>query len=330
MSGPNWLGLLKWSMAHSDGTAASDTTHMTDEDKAFLQRVMESIKNEPDRMAEIIKSCNEIIDQNVLSSSIDLIDGYLDELDDMVDHIDLAQIYVKLGGLDCLFRILEIVDLETENLKCHISTVIGTLAQNNIKVQEDVFSRGFVQRLVAAYHQAQSPKLKTKVLYALSCSVRNHPAAETLFALQYSQQIFGIAFQLQDIGLMRKTLYLAGALLSSDYIGSSLPAQDALLFALYPHVLESLHVDDVDLREHAYQVMIATLKLGRGWHVITTGTLNEPFTESLTRRQRALSNCAGDEEKRETELLMEVRERLANQPVSLPSSSNAMIALPSP
>jgi len=333
MSGPNWLGLLKWSMAHSDGTAPSDASHMSDEDKAFLQRVMESIKNEPDRMAEIIKSCHEIIDQNILSSSIDLVDSYMDELDDMVDHIDLAQIYVKLGGLNCLFLILEATTTGVdENLKCHVSTVIGTLGQNNIKVQDELFSHGYIERLVAVYLTVDSPKLKTKILYAISCSIRNHPAAETLFALQHAQQVFGIAFQLRDTALMRKVLYLAGALLSSDYIGVSSPAQDALLVTLYPNVFESLHIDDIDLREQAYQVLVATLGLERGWLVLATGTLHGPLMESLARRQQVLPNPVGEDNKREAELLLEIQTRLTNRPTVVPPVSNnmAMIALPSP
>lgn len=304
---------------------------MSDEDKAFLERVMESIKNEPDRMAEIIKSCNSMIDQNTLPSSVDLIDSYMDELDDMVDHIDLAQIYVKLGGLNCLFRMLETEGLD-ENLKSHISTVIGTLGQNNIKVQDEVFSHGFIPRLAVAYSRAESTKLKTKVLYALSCSVRNHPAAETLFALHHAQQVFTAAFQLRETALMRKVLYLAGALLSSDYIGSSAPAQDALLLALYPHVFESLHFDDIDLREQAYQVLVSTPGRERGWLVLATGNLRGPLLECLAVRQRALPEPVGEDDRRETELLAEVRTRLATRPVEsgVPSASNAVLALPAP
>ena len=37
--GPNWLGLLKWSLAHTDGTSPSDAKAMSDENKAFLTKV---------------------------------------------------------------------------------------------------------------------------------------------------------------------------------------------------------------------------------------------------------------------------------------------------
>ena len=49
--GPDWLGLLKWSIAHSDGTTDSEVKLMSEEDKAFLTMVMEEgVRNDPMRM----------------------------------------------------------------------------------------------------------------------------------------------------------------------------------------------------------------------------------------------------------------------------------------
>ena len=40
MSTPQWLGLLKWTLANSDGTAMSSATQMDENDKLWLERVL--------------------------------------------------------------------------------------------------------------------------------------------------------------------------------------------------------------------------------------------------------------------------------------------------
>ena len=43
-----WLGLLNWSLAHTDGTSPSEVRPMSDEDRLFLEKVMkEAVKDEP-------------------------------------------------------------------------------------------------------------------------------------------------------------------------------------------------------------------------------------------------------------------------------------------
>ena len=53
--GPDWLGLLKWSLAQTDGSDDSDARPMVDEDVQFLTNVMESlVADEPKRMREMM------------------------------------------------------------------------------------------------------------------------------------------------------------------------------------------------------------------------------------------------------------------------------------
>jgi hsp70-interacting protein len=164
MSAPNWFGLLKWSLAVSDGTSPSLARPMSDEDRMFLERVMkECVKDEPARISEIIESLIKMIEDNRVSASLTIISGYLDELDDIIDQIDMAQIFVKFGGLECLLKILEMNDFDSE-CKSHISSVIGALCQNNIIVQDEIFNKSILNRLVRVFLSSDNyPKLQTKV-----------------------------------------------------------------------------------------------------------------------------------------------------------------------
>ena len=167
MSGPNWLGLLKWTLATSDGTAPSEVRQMTDEDRAFLEKVMkEAVKDEPARMSEIINECIKLIDEHSVLSSYESVDRYLDELDDIIEQIDMAQIFVKFGGLESLLRMLELDNLNVET-RSHISTVIGGLSQNNITVQDEMFQKGTIDRLSKVYISTTNVKLKTKIFEAM-------------------------------------------------------------------------------------------------------------------------------------------------------------------
>lgn len=306
MNVPNngiWLGLLKWSLAYTDGTSASDATKMTDENKLFLEKVMkECIKDEPARLNEIIRvfmkflamdisdtpststipSTNPYkINQEIVSTVVsakDEIDSYLYEIEDIVDQIDMAQIFVKFGGLECLVRFLEIDELGV-SLRGHIAVVIGELSQNNIKVQDDIFNKNdFLSRLLdvyltpcsstceTVYDSEQLAKLRTKILYAISCSVRSHPAAEISFALNNASKVFHIAFESTHVALIQKTLYLASALLSSEFVlMSSSYCIMNIIQAVIPACFSYLEFDELELRESVCICLRSVLRSRIGW-----------------------------------------------------------------
>jgi len=127
-----WLGLLKWTLAHQDGTRPSSEspaiTMMSDEDKAFLETVMaEGIIDEGERMKFILQEFSKAMDyykHTASSSSItgsttgtstsqeekedqqeppappneDDLEELLQELRDIVEQVDYARGFVNLKG----------------------------------------------------------------------------------------------------------------------------------------------------------------------------------------------------------------------------------------
>ena len=66
MDGPNWLGLLKWSLSYSDGTAPTAATPLSKEDQDFLTRVMEeAVRNDGQRMREIMLDIAAYLEEEV-------------------------------------------------------------------------------------------------------------------------------------------------------------------------------------------------------------------------------------------------------------------------
>ena len=99
--GPNWLGLLQWSLAHSDGTRpTSEVKKMGEEDRKWLEAVMrDNVKDEPARMNEIMTEIVAMLESQSCVENEEKIEFMLEELRDMTEQIDMAQIFVKLVSL---------------------------------------------------------------------------------------------------------------------------------------------------------------------------------------------------------------------------------------
>jgi hsp70-interacting protein len=166
--GPNWLGLLKWSLAHTDGTAPSQATAMSEEDKKWLEQVMkECVKDEPARMNEIMLEITSKLDTRTCGQDEAKLEDDLDELRDIVEHIDMARIFVKFGGLQCLLGLLKTDEPIGEEIRCLAAGIIGTLSQNNIIVQEEIYASGIVDNLCDMCIHNTSDKLCAKVIASI-------------------------------------------------------------------------------------------------------------------------------------------------------------------
>ena len=136
-----WLGLLKWSLAYSDGTTSSSSgvQPMSKEDVAFLEKVMsEGIIDEGQRMKSILTDLTDTFEMMLdlgSSGSSGVASGgnlsvgagsgeemqteeekrneleeddvieLLQELRDIVEQIDYAQAFMAMGGLPFLLGI---------------------------------------------------------------------------------------------------------------------------------------------------------------------------------------------------------------------------------
>ncbi len=251
-SGPNWLGLLKWSLQYSDGTSGSSCNAMSDDDKEWLKRAMSDlVKDEPNRMNEVLNELKQFIEGinatgNVNDEQIGQIETLLEELQDIVEQIDMAQICVKFGGLTCLLLLLESV-LVGDRVRSVCATTIATLSQNNIKVQNEMYTRGVIDKLCNLLPSTSSV-VASKILLAISCIIRNHEAAEVHFTRNYSTAIFTHSLRSGHNAFMRRAIFLASALLTSDS-SNKLLCESSFPAVFIPCVFQFLSSDDLDLRD---------------------------------------------------------------------------------
>ena len=329
-SNPNWLGLLKWSLAHTDGTAPTDVKAMSEEDKSFLERVMkEGIKDEPARMREIMQTIMTMLDQRSCASQEENIEEMLEELRDMTEQIDMAALFVKFGGVQCLMGLIESSEPLGVGVRSLAAGAIGTLSQNNLEVQDVIYHQGAVDKLSLLCLSVDSVQLAAKLLFAISCIVRNHAAAEAHFVLAYSARVFARALSpVSSTGeaptahpvLARRAVFLANALLTSDNSNDT-PLREQLVEALVPAVLPFLQCADVDLREGTLRLLISLAGTRPGKGRLQVPAHSESLQEGLQLRHSSEigedSSCEQDDH--EKELVEELRAALVG-PVTISSN----------
>ena len=199
----------------------------------------------------------------------------LEELEDIIEDIDFAHIFVKFGGTKCLMQTAKEKEgsgLSEANRSTCLS-IIGSLSQNNITVQDILVKDGIMPVLMAFRVQVgssssssgitrSSDKIWSKALYALGSIVKNHAAAEVLFLQHYAVDAFsnlGDANVLSN-AVKRRCVYLALFLVGQD-VSRVASLINLFIPALYQFVKDP---NDPDLREGSLQLLANFARTAQG------------------------------------------------------------------
>ena len=230
-----WLGLLKWSLAYSDGTSPTKASPMSDEDKAFLEKVMkEGIIDENERMKEILKVVTEGL-EDVKSSSeqsennnnnsdtndnqemVDEIGDLLQELRDIVEQIDYARAFMAMKGLPFLLGCISQQEVP-KSIRMSCLGVLATMASNNPPVQKELLNMGAIKTLSEVFQSTptEDAVFRAKVIQSLSGAVRSDEMAEQVFcAVDQARDIIMEGLHGAEV-LQKRTLFFLRALITSD------------------------------------------------------------------------------------------------------------------
>ena len=158
-------------------------------------------------------------------------------------------------------------------------------------------------------------KFVRQVLFAISCIVRNLPAAEVHFGMTYGPKVFEKSISSGQASLATRAVFLSNALITSD--DSSVELISAIAPSLLPGCFPFVWGTDTDLREATLRLLVSLAKTSTGRAlIISNGVALETAFE-----QRATSSIADHEyaqqARHEESLMSEFREVLSG-PVSLP------------
>lgn len=217
-----WLGLLKWSLAYSDGTSPSAANPLSDSDKEFLEKVMkEGIINEGDRMKTILEEVTTQFQKWKASKSStqeedDQVSELLQELRDIVEQIDYATAFCSLQGLPFLLGCIQETEVIPRSSRLTCLGVLATLCQNNPEVQKQLLERGALQILSDLFFGTTNDgELRSRILQAISAAVRSYDLAEAVFD-QLEQSVALLEEGLSDPSTAPRALFLLRAVLTSD------------------------------------------------------------------------------------------------------------------
>ncbi len=241
-----WLGLLKWTLAHQDGTVPSSEspTMMSEEDKAFLEKVMaEGIVDEGERMKFILEEFSKAMEYYKSTSeeeekaqdpppappNDDDLEDLLQELRDIVEQVDYARGFVNLKGCNYLLGAIGAMTASSapvvpEAIRNICLGIISTLAQNNPPVQKELLELGAIKTLSELFllETSLTPlSTKTKIMQALSAIVRCYDLTEAVFE-QLPQapvlMVQGLSTDpsVSNASLRTKTLFFLRAFVGSD------------------------------------------------------------------------------------------------------------------
>ncbi|GJN22838.1 hypothetical protein PR202_gb10438 [Eleusine coracana subsp. coracana] len=248
--GPDWNGLLKWSLAHGDGT--NPPRALSEEDrKWFMEAMQENTIDVVKRMKEItqvMKTPEDVLQsQGVTPENIE---EMLDELQEHVESIDMAN--------DPLLGYLK---NSHAGIRAKAAEVVSTIVQNNPKSQKLVMESNGLEPLLTNFTSDPNTSVRTKALGAISYNLANHGVYTICLTALIRHNQPGIsAFRLgngyaglkdalgsDDARLQRKALNLTQYLLHNNKTDRSV-ATELGLPRLMMHLASS---DDSLVREAA-------------------------------------------------------------------------------
>ncbi|XP_002991501.2 hsp70 nucleotide exchange factor FES1 [Selaginella moellendorffii] len=250
---PDWPGLLKWSLSRSDpGNQSQDPKkELSEEDRKWFMEAMQA--NSVDivkRMKEIslvLQTPRQVLEEQGVSSQD--IEGVLEELQDHVESIDMANDLKAVGGLNPLIGLLQD---QYAPIRARAAEVLSTVVQNNPKSQNDVMEHKGMEALLNTFSSDPDVNVRAKALGAISSLIRNNKLGTNAFRLANGFGQLKEALSSDHSRLQRKALQVMHYLLQDN------PKDNVTAAELgFPPLLTKLaRSNDADIREEALQAMV--------------------------------------------------------------------------
>ncbi|XP_074271313.1 hsp70 nucleotide exchange factor fes1 [Silene latifolia] len=251
---PNWEGLLKWSLSHTDGTLPQ--RQLSEEDRRWFMEAMQSqtidVVKRMKEISLVMQTPEEVLEsQGVTPTEIE---DMLDELQEHVESIDMANDLYSIGGLGPLLGYLK---NRHANIRAKAADVVTTVVQNNPKSQQLVMEANGFEPLLTNFTSDPDMHVRTQALGAISSLIRHNKPGIAAFRLANGYAALKDALSSDSVRFQRKALSLLHYLLKENQADCTVVTELG-----FPRIMMHLASnEDATIREAAMQ---GILELVRG------------------------------------------------------------------
>ncbi|KAI9116060.1 hypothetical protein K1719_012990 [Acacia pycnantha] len=286
--GPNWDGLLKWSLAHSDGTRP--TGNLSEEDQRWFMEAMQA------QTVDVIKRMKEITlvmktpEQELEAQGVTPaeIEDMLDELQEHVESIDMANDLDSIGGLVPLLGYLK---NPHANIRAKAADVVTTIVQNNPQSQERVMNANGFEPLISNLSSDPDVKVRTKALGALSSLIHHNKKGITAFRLANGYASLKEALSSENVRFQRKALNLIHYLLHENSSDCSI-LQELGFPRLMMHLASS---EDANVREAALRGLLELARNEKDGAARVLGDDDDKMKQLLQERINGIGSMSAED-----------------------------------
>lgn len=165
---------------------------MSEERREWLSNALEGLTT--DIVQEMSKAI-DVLRQSLTHQDRDDIEeqeAALDIILEQVDSIDNANDFEKLGGFEVL---LQLFNSPHDSIRWRAAFLVGELVQNNPYCQNAALSNNMLHHILLQLDKDENELSRVKSLYAVSCIIRNCPAAQEQFMSEDGLSILVRAMQ---------------------------------------------------------------------------------------------------------------------------------------
>lgn len=276
------------------------------------------------RMKEItlvMQTPDQVLEsQGVTSQDIE---DMLDELQEHVESIDMANDLHSIGGLVPLLGYLK---NSHANIRAKAAEVVSTIVQNNPRSQQLVMEANGLEPLLSNFTSDPDVTARTKALGAISSLIRHNKPAIAAFRLANGYAALRDALNSESVRFQRKALNLIDYLLNENRSDCNVVTELG-----FPRVLMHLaSSDDGEVREGALRGLLELAQDKTGEAAGSSSVEeNEKLKQILQERIKGISSMSPEDlgaAKEERQLVDSLWNTCYNEPSSL--REKGLVVLP--
>ncbi|CAA2985155.1 hsp70 nucleotide exchange factor FES1-like [Olea europaea var. sylvestris] len=319
---PNWEGLLKWSLSHSDGTGSA--RNLSEEDRRWFMDAMQAQSVDVIRRMKEITLVMQTPEQVLESQGVTPqdIEGMLDELQEHVESIDNANDIHSIGGLVPLLGYLK---NSHAIIRAKAAEVVGTIVQNNPKSQQLVMEANGLEPLLSNFTSDSDVTVRTKALGAISSLIRHNRPGIAAFRLANGYAALRDALSSESGRFQRKALNLVHYLLHENHSDCGVVTELG-----FPRIMMHLASSkDGEVREAALQGLLELTRYRLGKADTSQSEEDDKLKQILQERINGISEMSAEDlgaAREERHLVDSLWSTCYNEPSSL--RERGLLALP--